>query len=197
MSLSWAKKKIYTRKETKPTKKIRQPAAKRSAAHKHKHTHSIICLLCDWDRRQETKPHSKRKTKKKNSTIIKRRHTKRRKKAHTRAMKAVWNENTTHAESVYCMCSVNWYWVLQRGRLRVSYRGICVVWCIYTVLCMVLNNAHLYKQQHRFNTTHSLLLLMLMCCCCCCCCCVPLLLLLSVRTHFSVGLFIFFAHACI
>lgn len=77
-------------------------------------------------------------------------------------MKAVWKDETTHAESVYCMCSIP-HTAIECYRHPTQPIVVFVlfgVYCAWSLLAFIhifflplgmLYNAHLYKQQHSFQ----------------------------------------------
>lgn len=99
-------------------------------------------------------------------------------------MKAVWKDETTHAESVYCMCSIPHTAIeCYRHRHSLSLYLCCLVYIVhglylpsYKFFChWVCCTTHTCTNNSiRFNTTFPFAMS-------------PLLLLLPVRTHFSVG----------
>lgn len=100
-------------------------------------------------------------------------------------MKAVWKDETTHAESVYCMCSIP-HTAIECYRHPTQPIVVFVlfgVYCAWSLLAFI----HIFfchwvcctthtctNNSIRFNTTFPFAMS-------------PLLLLLPVRTHFSVG----------
>lgn len=109
-------------------------------------------------------------------------------------MKAVWKDETTHAESVYCMCSIP-HTAIECYRHPTQPIVVFVlfgVYCAWSLLAFI----HIFfaigyaVQRTLVQTTafvsilHSLLL-WVRCCCCC-----------QFVHIFRLGLFIFFAHAC-
>lgn len=109
-------------------------------------------------------------------------------------MKAVWKDETTHAESVYCMCSIP-HTSIECYRHPTQPIVVFVlfgVYCAWSLLAFI----HIFfaigyaVQRTLVQTTafvsilHSLLL-WVRCCCCC-----------QFVHIFRLGLFIFFAHAC-